>query len=210
MTDETRAIAEVANATGEIVRTARDAGGYLAAVFGSVPHDLVGAMGGDWLHETRRRNIAQLQANTDKLLDAIAVERRTEISGSVFLPLIDACIDEGRPELQALWAALLANAMVDGGRKVRRDFFDAVKRMEPADAHILNALGEIQARGGGNADEWMRQLTHEAKKPGISDIDLWVSIEALLELKCFRLHPAHLPEVTPFGFALLGACHPPT
>jgi hypothetical protein len=46
MTDEAGPIAEIANATGEVVRTAREAGGYLAAVFGSVPHDLVGVLGG--------------------------------------------------------------------------------------------------------------------------------------------------------------------
>jgi hypothetical protein len=45
MTDEAGPFAEVAKATGEIVRTARKAGGYLAAVFGSVPHDLVGILG---------------------------------------------------------------------------------------------------------------------------------------------------------------------
>jgi hypothetical protein len=84
-----------------------------------------------------------LQASTDKLLDGVASERRSEISGSAFLPLIEVCVDERRHELQALWAALLANAMVDGGRRVRQDFFDVVKRMEPQYALVLKFLGDI-------------------------------------------------------------------
>jgi hypothetical protein len=212
MTDEARAVAEVAKTTGEAIRAASGAGGYLADVFGSVPHSLVGVLGGDWLHEKRRRNLAQLQANTDRLLDAIAAERRTEISGSVFLSLIEACADEGRPELQALWAALLANAMVDGGRKVRRDFFDAVRRMEPADARIFDAMSKFVVVDdlARDQDRKMNDLRRLAKEAGGSDVEVDVSVEALAAMNCFRMDRFRRPMLTPFGSALLAACRPPT
>src|SRR5271157_4986006 len=34
----------------------------------------------------------------------------------------------------------LANAMLDGGRKVRRDYFETVRQMEPADALLLTIV----------------------------------------------------------------------
>jgi hypothetical protein len=210
MTDETRTVAEVAKTTGKVVRAASWAGGYLAAVLGSVPHDLVGVLGGDWLHEARRRNIAQLQANTDKLLDGIAADRRTEISGSVFLPLIEACVDEGRTELQALWAALLANAMVDGGRKVRRDFFDAVKKMEPQDALVLKIVGDILVTNPNpTPDQMLGEMRAKASQAGWSDLEMQVSRDALANLKCL-LPSADQTRLTAFGRSLLDVCRPPS
>ena len=37
--------------------------GYGAEVVAAVPHDLVGVLGGDWLHEVRIRNLAKLRTN---------------------------------------------------------------------------------------------------------------------------------------------------
>ena len=47
----------------------------------------------------------------------------SEPSPSVVLQLLEAAMDESREQLQDLWARLLADSMVDGGSKVRHDFF---------------------------------------------------------------------------------------
>ncbi len=210
MTDEARAVAEVAKTTGEIVKAAGGIGSYLARVFQSVPDNALGLMGGDWLDHKRRRHLAMLEANTARILEGIAADRLTEPSPSVLIPLLQAAVDEGRPELQSLWAALLANAMVDGGGKVRRDFFDAVKRMEPADAFVLNAMGEIVAPGNVEVRQALNRLHDAGTNAGISQMGMAVSLDALVTLRCFALNDSGRHVLSPFGHLLLDACRPPT
>ncbi len=154
MTDEARAVAEVAKTTGEIVQAAGGIGAYLARVFGSIPENLLNLMVGDWLEHKRRRHLADLEERTARHLEGIATERLTEPSPSVLIPLLQAAVDEGRPALQALWAALLANAMVDGGKRVRRDYFEAVRQMEPVDALVWTSY-----RGGRSRTPVIRRLS---------------------------------------------------
>jgi Abortive infection alpha len=54
------------------------------------------------------------------------------------IPLLRAAYDEGRPELQDIWAALIAAAM-DPERmgRVRISFIDTLKRFDPLDARVL-------------------------------------------------------------------------
>jgi hypothetical protein len=210
MTDEARAVAEVAKATGEIVKAAGGVGSYLARVFQSIPDNVLGLMVGDWLDHKRRRHLAELEANTARILQGIAPERLTEASPSVLIPLLQAAVDEARPELQALWTALLANAMVDDGRKVRRDFFDTVGKMEPADAFIFNAAGDFAPGNVNNPGAIRQHIAEKARQASMSDIDVQVSVDALTALRCFERDYVDQPRMTPFGKALLTACRPPT
>jgi hypothetical protein len=145
--EEARAIAEIAKTTGQVIHAGEGLGGYVARVFRSVPEDLVGRLGGDWLAEQRKRHLATLQENTRKHLEGIARERISDVSPTLFLPLIAAAADEGRPELQAVWSALLANAMLDGSRKIRRTYFDAVGQMDPVDAVVFTIFAECPEFG---------------------------------------------------------------
>jgi hypothetical protein len=142
--NQARAVAEVAKTTGELVKAAGGFSAYIARIFESIPDNLLGLMVGDWLAHKRRRHLAILEANTEGILEGIAADRLTEPSPSVLIPLLQASVDEGRPELQVLWAGLLANAMLDGGKRVRRDYFDAVRQMEPTDAIVLEIASRRQ------------------------------------------------------------------
>ena len=202
----------MAKTTGEIVKAAGGLGSYLARVFQSVPDNVLGLMVGDWLDHKRRRHLAVLEANTAHILEGIAADRLTEPSPSVLIPLLQAAVDEGRPELQALWAALLANAMVDGGRKVRRDFFDAVKAMEPADALVLDAMNRPEAMevAGRDLGRILDGLHKWAAKADISDVELEVSLDKLVALRCLRRNNFDQPMLAPFGRTLFDACRCPT
>ncbi len=197
ITDEqSKAVAEMAKTSGEVVKAAGGLGAYLGKVVGSI-QDILGLVGGDWLHHKRQRHVAVLQVNTQRILEGVAPDRLTEPSPSVIIPLLQAAVDEGRPELQAMWAALMANAMLEGGRKVRRDYFDAVRRMEPVDALYLQVVA------GAPLDPSGSSLMGEANRAGIDSTDQAIAEIKLVQLACMK--PAPWPALTAFGRGLLAA-----
>jgi hypothetical protein len=217
MTDEARAVAEIAKSTGEIVKAAGGIGGYLARVFGSVPDNLVGLGVGDWLDHRRRRHLAELEANTTRHLEGIAADRLTEPSPNVLLSLMQAAVDEGRPELQALWSALLANAMVDGGRKVRRVYFEAVRQMDPVDVLTLDILRRRLNPHTREATAMRADLDffeQERQKLSIPRNEWDISLGRLIRLDFivnpgFPLSRDFAPDLTAVGHGFLAACQVP-
>src|SRR5262245_20062278 len=62
------AVEESAKATGKGLDIVHEMGGYLRHVFGEVPADLVGVLGGAWLHEFHIRIRAKLRHRTEEIL----------------------------------------------------------------------------------------------------------------------------------------------
>lgn len=211
--EEAKATQEVAKTTSKALDVVSGAGSALVgSTIAAVPGDLIGVLGADWLHEKRRRNRARMEAKTATILDQIDQTRLSEPSPAMVLPLLEASSDEDREELQDLWAALLANAMVDGGRRVRRDYFETVRRMEPMDAVVLdiisrrpnphtNEMGAVQVDRDFFA--WERQHV------SMSADDWIISIDKLDRLGCVKPDRAAVPSLTAFGRGLLVACKPP-
>jgi hypothetical protein len=56
--EQTKAIQEVAKTTGTGLDLVGKAGFYVGWVLGTVPSDLVGLLGGDWLSRVRIRNLS--------------------------------------------------------------------------------------------------------------------------------------------------------
>jgi hypothetical protein len=106
---------------------------------GTIPEDLLGIAVGDWLREKRKLNQARLSENTKKILEARGISPDEEKSSpQLFIAICEAALDEDRPELQDLWARLLA-AAVDATRahRVRANYISIVKQLEPLDALVL-------------------------------------------------------------------------
>jgi hypothetical protein len=109
---------------------------------GTIPEDLLGIAVGDWLREKRKRNQARLAEKTKKILEARGISPEQEtISPLLFIAICEAALDEDRPELQDIWAKLLATA-VDAARahQVRANFIEIVKQLEPLDALVLTRI----------------------------------------------------------------------
>lgn len=213
--DQARAIAEVAKFGRELVVGIRGVAAYLGEVVGSIPSDLLGVGGGDWLSEVRKRNVARLMSKTTKILNGIDNGRISEPSPSVLIPLLQAVTDESREELQDLWAALLANSLLDGGHRVRREFFVVLQQMEPSDAAALKFMARLPppTRDTGDAAYQSRFAALEAVLNGPGSLGFRVSMRALNRLGCVtpdgslnELHTA----VSDFGVALLAACEVPS
>jgi hypothetical protein len=180
---------------------------------GKAAADLAGVLGGAWLHHKHIRIEASLQAKTAALLAGIETGRISEPSPSVVAPLIEAARDEVRESLQDLWAALLANSMIDGGTNIRGEFIEVLKIMEPVDAAVLKLVADRPAwaappvtHDGG----WLNgipTLLHAARSRGISQDDLAMALDALERLGCIARYVQDGPPRTrPLGAGLLAAC----
>src|SRR5207302_1314472 len=101
--EQAKAIQEVAKTTGAALELTGKAGAYVGWVLGTVPADLVGVLGGDWLAQVRIRNLARYWERTKEILGDRGMTETTAVSPSIAVPLLQAAADESREELQELW-----------------------------------------------------------------------------------------------------------
>jgi Abortive infection alpha len=199
-----KAIEESAKALGAGFDLVGGLGAYLARALGGVPENLVGLLIGDWLIHKRTRRWSELQDETRRILDQRNVkEPDADISPSIAIPLIEAALDEDREGLKELWAKLLAAAM-DPTRKgqVRLAFIPTLKKMDPLDARVLEAMVSRFPGGfpSGNGRQTLSGLLE------VSQDEIVVSFENLKELNCIAVDSAKVNgNVWPFGKLLMEA-----
>lgn len=116
----------------------QDFGGFLREMLGTVPEDLVGVLGGDWLKVRRAVNMASMLEKAREKFERRKVEQKEEVSLTIAAPLLRAATDERREEIRELWARLFANAMGPSRSSTkRRSFIDIVQQMEPLEFYRL-------------------------------------------------------------------------
>src|SRR6266705_4682326 len=168
---------EQAKAIQEVVKALRGVGSFFEKALGSVPEDLVGMLGGDWLKIRRAENIAAMMQRAKRRLEARGKEPEPA-SLSIALPILRAAADESREQLQEIWARLLANAMdTDRTNRVREAFTEAAKRLEPLDALVLTNVRKHATSIDGHLSN---VLANELRVEG-DEID--VSVHNLLKLE---------------------------
>jgi len=186
---------EQAKAIQEALKTLQGFGGFLRETFGTVPQDVVGLLGGDWLKVRRAENLARILAKARERLRARGVETPEPASLSIGLPILSAAADESRDELQDIWACLLAAAAdPNRAKSFRIAFIETVKKMDPLDAAVLQSA---------NADDAGR-VTGEtqikiAKRLDSSRDEVEVSISNLEKLDLIREVNAVTRGVSAFG-----------
>ena len=190
--DQAKAAQEIAKATQEALKTLQGVGGFLREVFGTVPEDLVGLCGGDWLKARRLENLARIFQKSKKRLEARNAAHELP-SPSLLVPLIIAAADESRDELQDMWASLLAAAADPTRAKAfRLAFIETAKKMDPLDAAVLK-----RAPTDGRFTDGRRNELAAALFSTRDEID--VSIENLANLGLARRLNDMTVAVVPFG-----------
>jgi Abortive infection alpha len=191
---------EQATAIQEAIKTLQGIGRFLKDTFGTVPQDLVGLLGGDWLKVRRAENLLSILQKARERLKARNVDVPQPASLSVALPILIAAADESRDELQDIWARLLA-AAADPSRagSFRIAFIEAAKKMDPLDAAFLF---DLQQKRGGRADGAGRNSMAADLHVTRDEIDVsWANLQRL-EL----LTPdSHSAVMSPFGREFLRA-----
>jgi hypothetical protein len=122
----------------------------------------------------------------------------------VVLPLLKAAADEQRPELQELWAGLLASALQqDGGRRVRRAFFDTLAQMEPVDALLFEGIQQAKL-----VAQHIVMPVEVGRVLGITGEDLSVANSALHRLDLLESSTGLGATLSQYGLAFWKACNP--
>jgi Abortive infection alpha len=198
--EQAKAVQEASKAIGEALKTLQGFGGFLRDMFGTVPEDVVALLGGNWLKVRRIENLARILGKARERLRARRVEAPEPASLSIALPILVAAADESRDELQDIWASLLAAAADPARAKAFRiAFIEAVKKMDPLDAAVLQSA---QAFGGDITGKVRNDL---AQRLHASRDETDVSIANLEKLELVR--PTNPPNavVSPFGREFLRA-----
>jgi Abortive infection alpha len=198
--EQAKAVQEASKAIGEALKTLQGFGGFLRDMFGTVPEDVAALLGGNWLKVRRIENLARILGKARERLRARRVEAPEPASLSIALPILVAAADESRDELQDIWASLLAAAADPARAKAFRiAFIEAVKKMDPLDAAVLQSA---QAFGGDITGKVRNDL---AQRLHASRDETDVSIANLEKLELVR--PTNPPNavVSPFGREFLRA-----
>jgi hypothetical protein len=165
------------------------------------------------------RNWQNIYGKCQELKSKVPAERHSEGNPALLVPLIDAASQESDDELQQLWAALLANATIDGGNAVRREYIDAVAQFEAVDALALRAIAHLPNQKGwldGDMGRANSDYLIEQRQLLKIDDDTWaVACRALERIGCIipaiaqgtvGASASMHPMITPFGRKLLSAC----
>lgn len=157
---------------------------------------------------TLEKNFRAILSKARELRDNVSPGRQTDPSPSVVIPLVDAACQESREELQELWAALLANSMIDDGKTVRRSYIDVMKRLEPADVAVLNVLRlPLPVTANSNhPNAWFRFHADKQHEIGLSPDEWLESVKMLTDLGLAYQHNNQV-GTTPLARRFLAACH---
>ena len=195
--EEAKATQEVARFGTKALDSGDKLGSFLSKVFGTVPSDVVGVLGGDWLHHVRIRNAVKLAQRTEEILRERGISPEP-MSPSVAMPILKAGQDETREELRELWARLLANGMDPERRSlIRQSIIEAVKGFDPPDAIMLRKWYELSQEESDTLQVF-RTLYDILK---VSDDQFNLSVRNLVRLECIE---AFGPQNAYSRFAPLG------
>lgn len=120
----------------------------IGAALGQGVADLLGFAGLDRLRQKREENIKNARMKAEGYLGKRGVTERSEPPLTIAIPLAEGVMDESREQVQDLWARLLANAL-DPKRadRIRREFIETIKQLEPVDVAIMSDLQNLIATG---------------------------------------------------------------
>lgn len=186
---------ELAKAGGQVVvDTAADARKALGTLFGDAAQEMAKLLG-DNVRLWRFKNLLRIADE----VSSIARDRGISRDQLKALPLgdalrvADAASQEDQPELQLLWARLIANATADPDKVgIQRAFVELLRTMSPAEAALLDLLWAIQKIATTPINEREHPVQNavamaEAGWRKFPEEVRWVSIQNLLRMRCIAI-----------------------
>lgn len=141
MTDESKAIEEVAKTTGQAIEAAREAGGFIAKYISGPLEQGMGIFEDRLKYMRWERQIRLMQRSQEFLRLAGLSAPSRPIPLKLAIPLMQGASLEEDDYLQDRWAALLVNAAnADFKGEVRRSHAVILEQLTHLDAKVLDAL----------------------------------------------------------------------
>jgi hypothetical protein len=203
-----KAVEATAKTTDKALTIIHDTGGYLREVIGDLPKNAVGVLGADWLGQKRIRNLDAMMRRTEQIFQERDREPVDQLSPNLATELLSGAQEESNEELIEFWARLLANALDAALNSGRRSFIEAVKRMDPMDAVVLNYLREGQHHRIGPSVNEKSRTDFIGETLGTRPDNVMVSLDHLTELGLLEKVAPVEWQVAPAGREFLRACYP--
>lgn len=141
MEEESKAVQEVAKATGKGIDAVREAGGFIARYVAGPLEEGVGILS-DRLKYVRWERQVRLMQRADQFLREAGLDAPSRaVPLKIAIPLLQAATIEDDDSLQDLFAALLVNAAnAASGVEVHRSFIEILGQVTPLEARILKVV----------------------------------------------------------------------
>jgi len=140
MTEETKALEELAKTTGQAISTVERLGHFLARVMGESV-DATCGMIADTLKFKRWRRQLDLIDKAERIsADRLKGKKPVSVPPKLVLPLFMQASIEDNEDIHTLYARLLAAAMDPAAGNVRSAYLGILQQVEPVDIQVLDAL----------------------------------------------------------------------
>jgi hypothetical protein len=189
MTDEAKAVGEVAITTGKALDVAAKLGGYLSR-FVSAPLEQLSGMAEDRLKFMRWENQVRLLSKAESIQESRGMIQATRpVPLNIAIPILQAGSLEENDELQDIWANMLVNAGdVSVDIQFRRAFISIAEDLTFLDKKMLECIysdlhqDAISLRGLPNAHIVLRVPIDQEKETCQLDRSVEISIQNLARL----------------------------
>lgn len=183
MTDESKAIGEVAKTSGKAIDAGRELGGFISKYVGG-PLDQAMGIVEDKLKYLRWERQIRLMERANEFLSERGLQLPTrKVPMQIAIPIMQGGSIEEDDSLQDRWAALLVNAADESSdAEVRRAFISILEDLSPLDAIVLEKIYDFSAVPHDKNEVWTTNLPNHAlgTKPEAEDLRPSTSVELSL------------------------------
>lgn len=148
--EESKAVQEVAKASGKAIDASREMGGFIAKYVGGTLEQAMGIWEDKLKYRRWENQIRLVQKARDYLQARKMIEPTRSIPLSLALPLFEEGTLADDEVLRDRWGMLLANAADANGPEVRRAYISVLAEMTPFDALVLDMLFDADANASPN------------------------------------------------------------
>lgn len=182
--EESKAIQELAKATGKAIDASEKLGAFFKQIFGDAFTE-IGASVHDWAMYFRYKNMIRISDKVEMIYKKRKIEGKTiPIPPRYAVPLLQSASIEDDESVQELWACLIANS-TDPSKRIQanRLFINILSSLEPLDVSVLKFLSGSQNRIR-SAATGERNLFRMSQVLNIDREELVISIQNLSRLGC--------------------------
>ncbi len=183
MTDESKAIGEVAKTSGKAIDAGRELGGFISKYVGGPLDQAMGIVEDKLKYLRWERQIRLMERANEFLLERGLQLPTRKVPMQIAIPIMQGGSLEEDDSLQDRWAALLVNAADESSdAEVRRAFISILEDLSPLDAIVLVKIYDFSAVPHDKSEVWTTNLPDHAlgTKPEAENLRPSASVELSL------------------------------